>query len=202
MTPWQRWKQTSLPNQLLVIASILMACGTLFYGFVASLQYRMMQNQLAAIREQSGLMQKSLENVRDQTNSSTYLTMRNRYFGVWSKLPEHYENLQVTRKKYKNFQLFKSYWYISFDEWYVTQKIGAFKDLWAGYYEYAYLRSLNKRSMRVSLCLLKDQEFKDGVGREFVQAIENLYSRTHNGQSLWAEQLVGPECGERVSQVD
>ena len=34
---------------------------------------------------------------------------------------------------------------MSFDEWYVTQKIGTFKDLWADYYEYAYLRSTDQK---------------------------------------------------------
>lgn len=121
---------------------------------------------------------------RVASEASAYLTMRNRYFEVWSKLPEHYEDLDVRREDYKNFQLFKSYWYVSFDEWYVTQKIGAFSDLWSDYYEYAYLRSIDKKSMRTSLCLLREHEFKDGVGRDFVRAIEDLYSRNHDGQSM------------------
>jgi len=100
MTHWQRWKQISLPNKLLVVASILMAFGTLFYGGVAIFQYRMMREQsetakrqLAAMQEQSDVMQKSLENFRDQAKISVYLTMRNRYFSVWSELPKHYEDL-------------------------------------------------------------------------------------------------------------
>jgi cytoskeletal protein RodZ len=76
MTLWQRWKQTSLPNKLLVSASILMAFGTLFYSGVAIFQYRMMRDQsettkgqLRAMQEQSNVMQRSLDTFREQSNT-------------------------------------------------------------------------------------------------------------------------------------
>jgi len=41
----KRWKHTSLPNKLLVVASTLMALGSLSSGVVAYFQYRMLQKQ-------------------------------------------------------------------------------------------------------------------------------------------------------------
>src|SRR6266849_1330942 len=69
-------EKTSLPNKLLVIASGLMAFGTLFYGGVAIFQYRMMREQsettkgqLGAMQEQANLIQGQLNTMRDQANS-------------------------------------------------------------------------------------------------------------------------------------
>jgi len=176
MTLWERWKHTSLPNKLLVVASTLMALGSLSSGVVAYFQYRMLQKQSDSLKEQSQVMQQSLQTLRDQATSTVYLTMRDRYFEVWNLLPDHYEDLDVKRND-NNWKLFKRYWYVSFDEWYVTRKNpGAFHDLWPGYYEHAYLRSLDKKSMRASLCILREDEFKTGVNREFVTTLEELYT--------------------------
>jgi len=188
----KRWKHTSLPNKLLVVASTLMALGSLSSGVVAYFQYRMLQKQSDSLKEQSQttkrqletmnnqsqVMQSTLHTLRDEATSTVYLTMRDRYFAVWKRFPKHYENLDIKRDD-KNWALFKQYWYISLDEWYVTKKIEAFRDLWPDYYEYAYLRSLDKKSLRVSLCILRKEEFKDGVNREFVTTLEELYSRKH-----------------------
>ena len=192
MKLWDRWKLTSLPNKLLVVASIFMALGTLSSGVVAYFQYRMLQKQSDSMKEQSQttkaelktmddqsqVMQNTLHTLRDEATSTVYLRMRDRYFEVWKRFPEHYENLNIQRDD-KNWQLFKEYWYVSLDEWYVTKKIEAFRDLWPDYYEYAYSRSLEKKSMRTSLCILKGEEFQNGVNREFVSALEELYSRKH-----------------------
>jgi TolA-binding protein len=72
----QRWQQTSLPNKLMIGASLLMAFGTLFYAAVAVFQYRMMREQsettkaqLEAMRQQSNTIQGQLDTMKDQAST-------------------------------------------------------------------------------------------------------------------------------------
>jgi len=48
MTVQQRWKQTSLPNKLLVITGALVAFGTLFYALAAGVQVWLLRESLSA----------------------------------------------------------------------------------------------------------------------------------------------------------
>ena len=203
-----RWKLISLPNQLIVVASILMAFGAVANIVVASRQNDMLrrqaditQRQLDEMVVQSSNMQKSLENFRIQAlqaSSDTYLKMRSRYSDVWAALPDHYGGLDITRES-EHLNVFKRYWYVTFDEWYVTQRIGAYRDLWSGYYVHAYLRAMEKRSMRQSLCLMKNDEFRAAVSQDFVHAIEGLYREASCGEELCGEQSLGARSPKRFT---
>ena len=53
MNPWQRWKQTTIANQLMVITTAIVAFGTLFYVGVAIFQYRLMKDSASQSSEQT-----------------------------------------------------------------------------------------------------------------------------------------------------
>lgn len=54
MTIWQRWKQTALHNKALVLTSVLVAFGTLFYAGAAAFQLWMMNQTSQHTDEQIG----------------------------------------------------------------------------------------------------------------------------------------------------
>jgi hypothetical protein len=58
MTLRQRWKQTSLPNKLLIITGALVAFGTVFYAGAAAVQIHILNESL---RQSDGALRASIE---------------------------------------------------------------------------------------------------------------------------------------------
>src|SRR5262245_16293087 len=77
---------------------------------------------------------------RKAAEAQIYLELRRRFAEIAPKLDEYDENmpLQENTRQWKDF---RSYWYISFDEWYVTRKLDVFPDLWETYYAEALVRA-------------------------------------------------------------
>jgi hypothetical protein len=126
-----------------------------------------------------------ISDARSASEAQVYLAMRDRYFQVWNALPTDYDSIEITRTHIA-WPAFKRYWYVSFDEWYVTQRLDAFDDLWESYYQQAFVLALTKPSMRTALCLLKNVEFSEGVRREFVTALEAAHASETGGKKLCA----------------
>jgi multidrug efflux pump subunit AcrA (membrane-fusion protein) len=72
----QRWRKTTIANQAMVVATVLVAFGTLCLAVAAGFQYLTAREQSTAAREQAGtakeqanVMQRQLNTMQDQANS-------------------------------------------------------------------------------------------------------------------------------------
>lgn len=117
---------------------------------------------------------------RKAAEAQSYLEMRQRYYEAAQAL-QGYDDILITRKS-PHWKHFKNYWYISFDEWYVTRKLGVFPDLWETYYSEAFVRALNKQGMNAVFCDLRKTDFRDGIRGEFVKELEETYRSRSGGK--------------------
>jgi hypothetical protein len=74
MKIWQRWKQTSLHNKALVVTSVLVAFGTLFYSGAAVVQVLIMRRSAADSAQQADKIlaqaERSAQAARDFANAA------------------------------------------------------------------------------------------------------------------------------------
>jgi hypothetical protein len=74
MSPRQRWKQTSIANQLMVVSTGIMAFATVFLVIAGILQYLAAREQLQAVREQGNVMQRQLDAFKESSSQTTNQT--------------------------------------------------------------------------------------------------------------------------------
>jgi len=118
---------------------------------------------------------------RKAAEAQAYLEMRQRFLNVAQKLDAYGENAPLVRDT-QQWKDFRSYWYISFDEWYITRKLGVFPDLWETYYAEAFARARNKRNMQATFCELRTTDFSKGIRYEFALAVEKTYKDKTDSQ--------------------
>lgn len=126
---------------------------------------------------------KQADDARKAAEAETYLSMRERYFTLLSNLPKNADEVEVRRTD-EHWPVFKKYWYISLDEWYVTKKIGAFDDLWDDHYGEVVASTLHKKAYASSFCALKDKEFTVGIRQEFAREIQSRFAKHNPDKSL------------------
>jgi hypothetical protein len=67
----ERWRHTSIANQLMVVSTGIMAFATVFLVIAGILQYLAAREQLQAVREQSGIIQKQLDAFKESSSQTT-----------------------------------------------------------------------------------------------------------------------------------
>lgn len=70
----ERWRHTTIANQLMVVSTGSMAFATVFLVIAGVLQYLAAREQLQAVREQSGIMQKQLDAFKESSSQTTNQT--------------------------------------------------------------------------------------------------------------------------------
>jgi hypothetical protein len=118
---------------------------------------------------------------RKVAEAQTYLELRQRYTTIAYKLDEHDESAPLAENT-QQWRDFTRYWYVSFDEWYVTRKLDIFPDLWETYYSEVFVRALKKPNTKIVFCKLRAKDFSEGVRGEFADAVEQTYKEHTNGQ--------------------
>ena len=133
------------------------------------------------------LAYQAMQEVKRMTAATTYLDLRHRFYDIRSQLPSDYRDPNY-RPKYnsEDWNKIKYYWYKSFDEWFIAQKLNpdAFGELWTGYYLDAIYSALQKTALRTVFCDMRKDEFSQGTRHEFGNAVEKLYAMRHPNEVL------------------
>jgi hypothetical protein len=119
---------------------------------------------------------------RKAAEAQTYLQMRQQFLAIAQKL-DKYDAAEPLLRDTEQWKDLRRYWYVSFDEWYVTRKLGVFPDLWETYYAEAFVRALGKKNMRAMFCELRAGDFSTGIRKEFADTVVTTYREHNRGQS-------------------
>lgn len=115
--------------------------------------------------------------------TNLFIALRSRYLEIHGQLP-----LEVRQSNWKpakdtdEWRAIERYWYVSFDEWFSTRKLGesAGKKLWNEFYCYALQSSLKNAAMReVLLSMLQGSVSFGSFREEFKAELTSLWPVSH-----------------------
>lgn len=120
----------------------------------------------------------ALRNSRNAAATQVFLELRKRYLEVLAQMPAQYHNnYWVPIKGSNEWNALSSYWYQTFNEWYMTKKLykGTLSELWDGFYKGAIGSGLRNRPLRIVLVhLLANESSFSGYASEFERDICQL----------------------------
>ncbi|MFA4828932.1 MAG: hypothetical protein WC855_06025 [Thermodesulfovibrionales bacterium] len=127
----------------------------------------------------------SLQSNEKVAKINTYMKLREEFNSIILSIPYSYydENAPAPAKKDKVWKKISDYWYLSFDEWYVTEYIGnsKMKELWDERYKHVIVPALEKNAFRQVCCSLIEEKFKQNpLQKKYGKVLQSLYKEKHS----------------------
>lgn len=149
---------------------------------VAVLSLYFLQSQIRAAREQNEL-------ARKVAVGQLYLALKEQFYRVSQELPPDYAEpgAEPYAKNTPEWRALKSYWYQSFDEWYVSTQVLGDSLVWRGYYSEVLRSSIEKRRMRVVLCDMSKDQMRAGMRHQFYREMDALSKASRRERGICDE---------------
>ncbi|MBI4808630.1 MAG: hypothetical protein HY799_06770 [Nitrosomonadales bacterium] len=136
----------------------------------------------------------SIESNRDServARVNAYMQLRESFNRVAAAIPGKYYdvNAAVPEKGTDDRRAIQNYWYLTFDEWYVTTQLNdrAFQMLWDDRFQEVIGAMLEKPVPRAVVCNLINEKFSQNhLQNEYAKVLDDLYinSEKHQGEHL------------------
>lgn len=134
----------------------------------------------------------SVESNRDServARVNAYMQLRESFNRVAAAIPGKYYaiNAVVPEKGSDDRRTIQNYWYLTFDEWYVTTQLNdrAFQMLWDDRYQEVIGAMLEKPVPRAVVCDLINEMFSQNrLQSEYAKVLDDLYINKHQGGHL------------------
>lgn len=116
-------------------------------------------------------------------STELFISLRSRYLQIHKSLPSEVREADwVPNKDSDEWKAIEQYWYVSFDEWFSTTKIGGRINakLWKNFYSHALRHSLKIKGMKVVLLSMVNGSVSFGSFRdEFVKELTILWKECY-----------------------
>ena len=111
---------------------------------------------------------------------NVYMQLRQEFNTLREQIPHEYfidKNHAVPPGRSDAWGKISKYWYLSFDEWYITTHLGdpVLKQLWRERYQYLIAPQLENRAFREVLCSLVREKLTTPLQREFVAELRKEF---------------------------
>lgn len=128
---------------------------------------------------------------------NVYMQLREEFNALREQIPDEYfidKDHAMPSGKSEVWGKISDYWYLSFDEWYITTHLGdpVLKTLWCERYQYLIAPQLEKRAFREVLCYLIREKFTTPLQREFAAELRKEFrDRTASTTDLCPDEKKG-----------